>query len=512
MNLSFFGSFFNKKNDALHVPDSILVKKLKSLCLHSNLVVYNDVKIYHHKDVYNIPLIMLDPLRGLYIFEIKAWSYDDLQNSHIQKAKNQESTAQTLSFDNTRNIIRKKFNELTHNDGIPIFNYLIMENLSADEYEHLNDSFKELLPFNKLIFNDYQDSDIFKILQEVSQEDQTLPSISNILGTLFIQYAIIDNEGEVHIATQEQIDFINKEIQGLEILNGVPSSGKSTLLLLKSIVYLLENPFHKIIILKPTILACDILKKKLLEIVEHAIVELDLTSIEIITPRELINKHLKKYNKTTVDSISTIDEKLMKKKFKSADLLMCDDSNLLTQDFIEYLKKIQKNAKLVLVNEIDSLHELSLSKEFRNEKCEISFFKTVPYAKALQLIHILLKKGEKENIIVISNALTQEKLSYDLGSFALQTPQQLKSSENLMNQKFSQLMLATYEDINALSAKHIIMLDLCFTNPHKLEYALNIASHSVHLLYEEDCQEIINLKDKYESNQERTRVEGTTDS
>jgi hypothetical protein len=512
MNLSIFNSFFNKKSNTLHVPDSILVKKLKSLCTHSNLLVYNDIKIYHHKDRYNIPLIMLDPLRGLYIFEIKAWSYDDLKSAHIQKAKNQNASAKTLSFDNTHNIIRKKFNELTHHDGVPIFNYLIMENLSADEYEHLNDSFKELLPFNKLIFNDYHDSDIFKILQEVSPEDHTLPPINNILGTLFVQYAIVESESLIHFATQEQMDFINMPLEEISVLNGVPSSGKSSLILLKSIVSLLEDSSTTIIILKPTVLACDIFKKRLLEIVEHGIIEVDLSSIEIITPLELLNRHLKKINMPEVDTISNIDSQLMKKKFKSADVIMCDDSNLLPYSFIEYLKRIQKKSKLLFVNDKRSSHENSLTKEFKKEEQEIIFFETNPYAKVLQLTHNFFKHDKQESVMVISNSKTQEKLLDDIGSYVFQVPQQLDSSKHLINQEFSPLILATYTDINTLSAKHIIMLDLCSESPDKIEYALNIDTLSTYVLYQEDCQEIIDLKDKYESSQERARVEGTTDS
>jgi len=445
---------------------------------------------------------MLDPLRGLYIFEIKAWSYDDLKNANIQKAQNQDSTAQTLSFDNTHNIIRKKFNELTHNDGVPIYNYLIMENLSADEYQHLSDSFKELLPFDKLIFSDYQDSDIFKILQKASPEDSTLPSVDEILGTLFIQYAIIDNENSIHLASQEQINFIDKDLESVTLLNGGPRSGKTSSILLKSLISHLENPTIKIIILKPTILACDILKKKLLDIVEHAIVEADLSYIEVITPLELLNRNLQKSGKPEVTSISSIDKKLMQKSFKIADLIVCDDAGLLDDNFIDYLKHIQNKAKLLLVDEKNAQTENELTQSFKTLKCNINFIKTNPYAKALHLINNFLKNNKDENIIVISNSLTQEKLKEDLDSFITQTPEQLDSSKHLINQDFSPLLLATYADINTLSAKHIIMLDLCFTNPYEIEYALNIGSRSVSILYEEDCVEIVNLKDKYESSQE----------
>lgn len=504
-----FSSFFKKKQNALHVPDSILVKRLKSLSLHSNLLVYSNIEIYHHQNIFTIPLIMLDPLRGLYIFEIKTWSYDDLKNAHIQKAKNQDPSAQTLSYDNTHKIIRKKFNELTHNDGVPIFNYLIMENLSADEYQHLNSSFKELLPFSKLIFDDYQDSDIFQKLQDAADENHSLPSIGTILGTLFIQYAIVEDES-INIATKEQIEFLDTKLVSTHALNGLASSGKSTLLLLKSLIELLKNPSVKIIILKPTVLACDIFKKKLLEIVEHAIVEADLTSIEIITPLELLNRHLKKLAKAEDATLTQTPNELINKSFKVADIIMCDDANLLPESFLRYLKAIQKRKKLLLVNEKDSSSKHFLTKEFAKEKHSVYFLQTNPYAKALHLIQNLSQNGAQESLVVISNASTQEKLLEDLDSFVSQTPQILQNSQHLIDYKFSPLILATYADINALSVKHIIMLDITSCNPQEAEYALNLATLSTHILYEEECEEILNLKDIYESNQERRRVESQT--
>ena len=503
MNLSFITSLFKQKTKTLCVPDSILVKKLKSLSFHSNLLIYSNVKIYHHAKTYEIPLIMLDNLRGLYIFEIKGWSYDDLKNSNIQKAKNQDASKDTLSFDNKQEIIRKKFNELTHNDGVPIFNYLIMENLSADEYEHLDESLKKLLPFDKLIFNDYQDSDIFKILQKASEEKSSLPSTDEILGTLFVQYTILDEDSRLNLCSNEQIEFIDKPLEAVQILNGVPNSGKSSLLLLKSIVELFNNPSKKIIIIKPTILACDTLKKKLLEIVEHAIIEIDLTLIEIVTPQELINRHLQKLNKPLVkEKTLYIDEKLMHKSFQIADIIMCDDAGMYANNFIHYLRHIQKKSKLLLVNEKDSTVSKILNTNFRVNQPKLDFIQTNPHAKALHLIQSILLDSKDENILVVSNSLSREKLKDDLEFFILQDPELLDSSKHLMYQEFSRLILATYADINTISAKHIIILDLCFTNAYEIEYALNLASLSVSILYEEDCQEILDLRGKYESTQE----------
>lgn len=495
MNITSLTSFFKNKPEELKTLNTILIKKLKTLSEHTNLLVFNNVKIYHHASVYSIGLIVLDSLRGLYIFESKEWTYDELKNANIQKAEKQEHSQDTLAYENTQTIIKQKFNELTHNDGVPIFNYLLMENLNADEYEHLNDSFKDLLPQEKIIFSDSHEASILKKLHNAAQERDDLPSVDEIMGTLLTQYTILDTKGVMHLCTNEQRTFIDQPLEDITHLTGLHGSGKSNLLLLKAIVQLLDKKSDKILIVKPTVLACDIFRKKLLNIIEHAIVEVDLSSIEILTPVELINKHLDKLGKEHISHIS-ISPKLMKKKFNVADVIMCDDSDLFPHDFIEYLSHLQNMATLVLVSTLDK-GVANLTKNFRLSDKQINFYKTNPHAKALHIISTLITQNA-QNIVIVSNSLTREKLKDDLASFVDTKPEFINSSEPLINQNFNNLLFCSYSDISELNAKHIILMDLCFTSENQIEYAFNLAQTSIDVLYEEECQEIKDLRNKYE--------------
>lgn len=499
MNIPFISSLFKKKNKLLSVPDTILIKRIKNLSNQSNLLVFKDVNIYHHTEVYKVPLLVLDDLRGLYIFETKEWTFDELKNASIEKAEAQESSSQTLAFDNTQNIIKKKFNELTHNDGVPLFNYLLMENLNRDEYEHLNDSFKNLLPQNKIIFSDSSQADIFKKLQNASQENHNLPSVDAILGTLLIQYALLDNENELHLLTQEQRAFIDAPLESINYLNGVPASGKSNLLLLKSLVELLNKTAKKIVIIKPTVLSCDLLKKRLLDIVEHAIIELDLTAIEIMTPLELLNRHQQKLKRSPMNSFE-IDSKLMRSSFTIADIIMCDDVHLMPDGFIAYLQNIQKKSTLLLVNDAQN-DVLNLNYDYKKENRKIRFYNSNPHAKSMHLIASYLEDTTK-SVLVVCNSLSSEKLKEDLNSFVKEEAITLDSSTHLLNQNFTRLSFCHYSDTNELKADHVILMDLCFVSENEIEYALNLSTSSTDILYEEDCQEIVQLRDKHESRKE----------
>lgn len=511
MNIPFLTSLFKKKSKSLTIPDSILVKKLKSITESTALELYKDITIYHHIEKYLIPLMMLDVKRGIYLFEIKEWSYDELKNSKIEKAENQTASKDTLSYQKSQNIIDKKFNELTHHDSVPIFNYLLMENLNTDEYEHLDESFKELLPKNRVIFSDSSPEEIIQKLEYAEISPSPLPPKEDIIGNLFVQHTILNDDLTLKLCNAKQIEFIESEISGVKVLNVQNDTDKSTVLLLKTILEKLNKPDEDFIIIKPTRLACDILKKKLVDIVEHAIIEIDLTSIMIITPIELINMHRSKLRKEAIVGKIIIENSLMHKSFNLVELILCDDSNLLPDNFIEYLMHIQSNASLVLVNSTLKEAEYNFVQENTiNKNIDIQFYNANPHAKALQLISKLLQTVDAKDIVVVSNSLSKEKLNDDLEFFIKDKALLLDSSQNLINQNFDSLLLLTYSDTNALQAEHLILLDLCFTSQAEIDYALNMAKSSVSVIYEDNCKEIEELRIKYESNYERIRVEEET--
>ena len=510
MNIPFFPSLFKNKSKSLTIPDSILIKQLKSITKSSELSLYEEVTIYHHTKSYLIPLMLLDTKRGIYLFERKDWSYDDLKNSKIEKAQNQNSSKDTLSYQNTQTIIDKKINEITHHNSVPVFNYLLMENLNATEYEHLDESFKELLPKRRVIFSDSTPQEIIEKLQYAEISMIPLPSKDNIIGNLFIQHTIVKDDLSLKLCTDKQIEFIDSDISGLEILTASNDSDKSSILLLKIILEKLKDPNKQFIIIKPTLLACDILKKKLLDIVEHAIIEIDVTSIMIVTPIDLINMHLRKLKKVTIAGNVVIDKSLMHKSFNIANLILCDDSNLMPENFIEYLIHIQSKANLVLINSDIKEARFVFQNEFKENSAEVFFHKANQHAKTLQLISKLLQDSDAKEIIVVSNSLSKEKLNDDLEFFIKDKALLLDSSQNLINQNFDSLMLLTYRDTNALEAEHVILLDLCFTSQNEIEYALSIAKRTVDIIYEDECPEIENLRMKYESNYERDGMEEKT--
>lgn len=499
MNISSIFSLFKKKPKTLKFPDSLLIKKLKEVSKNNNLSIYENITIYHHAQSFFIPLLILNPTKGIYLFEYKEWSYDDLKNATLTKATNQDPSSNALAYEKAHRFIKQKFNELTHNDGVSIYNFLLMPNLSSEKYQHLDESLKELLAHQKVIFSDSLESDIFHKLNEVPASESLMPDEVHIMGNLLIQYLILSQNNNMHLATSEQIEFIDSTTNGLETLRGSSYSGKTSSILLKAILETLRNAELKIIIIEPTTIACDILKQKLINIVEYAIIEVDITSIEIITPLDLVNKHLSKLKKPNLEVMLSIDDKLMLKNFNVADLIICDDSNLLSFEFINYLIHIQKNSSLILVNEhSDKESTYEFKKSFKPAKLEVLFKQANQHAKALQIISSILKDNNSKDILVVSDNLSKRKLKDDLEFFIKDEAVLLDSSNNLISQDLDNLLLCSYSQISTMNSKFVILMDIADASLNEVKHAIHLALETAYILYEEDCENIKTLKEEHD--------------
>ena len=478
MNLSSLTSLFKKnKTKTLGLPESLLVKKLKLLAKENDLLIFENITIFHHSKNFFIPLLILEKSKGIFLFEYKGWSYDDLKNAKAQKATNQDASNDTLAFEKSHEFIKRKFNELLHNDGVPISNYLLMENINIDQYKHLDNSFHELLPEDKVMFNDSSKESILEKMMQIDHQVPPTYDISKIMSTLLIQYAIIDSDSTIHLAASEQMNFIDSQLLSYETLSGPSGSGKTSSILLKAILEKLKNPTLKIVIIKPNNLSCDILKKSLLDTVEHAIIEIDLTSIEIVTPS------------------------FYKNRSKQYDLTICDDSWAYDDDFIAELKMVRNNNHVIMVETINRPSTpLTFNKNFKNQYKDTFYYQVNPYAKSLQIITSLLLTAKASDILVVGSVLDKVKLFDDLEYYIEGNVTVLESNKGLVDQNLNSLLLASYDDICSIEADYVILMDINSTEIKKLEYAFNLCRKSVYVLYDEESEKLQLIRKNFESN------------
>jgi len=493
-------SFFSQKTTSTSTD---YIDKLKHIAQKKNLFFFSDVAIYHHARTYILPLIMFDPQRGLYLFEIKEWDYTRLQKANI--VQEESSPAEnTLAYHSMQQVIYEKLDELSHTRNLPIYNYLICTHLTSQEYAQLPETLQKYLPQNTIIFQDTKEHTIYEILF-FNKKPLPIPlSTHTILGSLFIQYTFI-KEDKPYFANKEQRAFIDTSLHSLTTLLAPPKSGATQTILLKAVVEILRAPYKKVLIIKPNTLSKDILQKQLIALIEHAIIEFDFTALEILTPQELIIRHLHKLKKQPFShiSLSCIEPSLMKKKFSVADIIFCDDVAFLDAPFIEYLKHIQKKKKLVLVNTHEDTYTFSLQHTYLPAKRKIYFYETNPLAKTMHLVASLYTQFPQDTILIVSSVETKEKLFEDMQSFVQAPLSCIDATQHLIHNTLQNILLASYHEIIDIEADHLIALDTSKHTKEELEYALFIASKNTYVVYEEETQSLQDLKEKYENNKDR---------
>ncbi len=496
MKIPFLSSFFKKKQEHISIDRSKLITTLESVCQINHFSLYSNLIIYNFNKNYNIPYLILDPSRGFYIFKTKDWSYEDLKDATISKSDNKNSTDETISYNSTNSFIKKRLKEITGDDDIEIYNYLLMQNLSFQEYQKLDISFKELLPEQKILFNDSLESDIKTKLTSQPSKQKAMPDETLMMANLLVQYQVLPENQELSLAIKEQINFIDSDLTGLNILCGDMHSGKTTALLLKVLRENLRNPELKITIIEPTIFACKTTNHTLQKLVERSDLNTDLTSIEIITPIQLINKHHSHIGLAPLDKILHIDKKLMSSNFYLADLLLCDDSDLLSLEFINYIKHIQKKDSLLLVSE--SLTEdanFRFYKNFRDKKLECFFKQGTNHINALRIISNILKLDSSTKILIVGNYENIEKIYETVKSTAGDNIVLLEPNNNLSRSNTSNIILCAYTQINAITPDSVILLDTENISLDEINYAINMAKNSTFILYNEQTDKIQRLKE-----------------
>ncbi|MEA3229221.1 MAG: hypothetical protein U9P38_09145 [Campylobacterota bacterium] len=476
-------SFFNIAKRTLLTPKSLLINKLYSVASKNNFLIYKNITIYEGKRGFLVPLIIVDKNRGIYIFKVESHSYDELKNSKLQDIKKQGFNR--LSFEKIQNLIDIKLENIEKK--VPIFKFLLMENLNIAQYDYLDSSFHDLLPKDIILFNDTSEADILKKFQTISSPLESVIDISAVIGSLLFQYSIKEDNSH-YLVTTEQMKFIDADIEGEVTLKGKIGSGRTSLLLLKAVHDILNESTLTIVIVKSTLLASQRLERQLLNLLKDNRITIDRDSIKILTPRDIVNKHLKKLHKKELGRKLKIDKDLMKKRFYLADKLFCDDVDFIENEFLTYLIHIQKERTVLFVTNNNYKETYSLTKSFRLENQKVSFYICEPYKKALEIVKNILTSSAPQNILIVSNNIIgQELIKHHL-------------EIDLDKEIVDDIQLSIYNDIHGLSAKSVILMDGCVASFRDLAYSFYLAKRDTYVLHDEMCEQINSLRNSYENN------------
>ncbi len=516
MDLPFF-SLFQKKTVTLSALESQLINNLKSYATNTQTTFLNEVSLFHQKDHLRIPALLFDKERGLYIFEKKSWNFQELKNAKVESNKQNPKKESSLKIEESDDFVTMKFNDILHNDGCQSTHILLLEHLSKNDYENLDPSFAALIPENRVLFSDENDETIALKLSEALDISEEILDEKEMISTLISHEVIIDDETkEISLPTLEQREFIETPLQNNSLLIAPYGSGKSTTLLLKALYHILLDREEKIIIIQNSQYGVDKLKSQLLDIIEFGLIDIDFERLEIITDQQLMQKHYMKLYKKPYKMGHLPTDKMLSKSYKAAPLIFCDDAELHSQDFLQYLKHIQKNELLLLstaLNESMNYTTYHLEKSFRCSKDLLNLlknyynytfeeqFQATPYAEDIQITQgneiiltllsakrVLKESKQKDLLIVMPDEKSVEIIQEELNEYLGNIASSIDMQESSLYQNFTGVIVTQISKLSSIQRDHVIVSGV--DNEmlmYELSYAISRGKKSTHIILTQEC-------------------------
>ena len=473
MNIPLLSKFFGKKNTRLQPIDSPLVSQLKKFADRNGYPLFKNTPVFHRSQKVEVPLLLFIPYTGLVLFEHKEWSYSELRTAKISKTSHADTSENSLAFESVGDFIKEKFVDLSGLDDIVIFNFVIMEQLRQEEFELLDESFHELLPKERILFQDSTDETMDEKFKALHTKKETY-TIQNTLPYIFSQYMILSGK-KLYFANKEQRTFIEKPLKGIENLAAKRQSGKSLCLLQKALLEKLQDPLKKITIITPTHLQAELLKHTLLELVERSSIVLDMNEIAICTPMEILDEH--------------------KQKREEPDLLLVDDAYLMDDEFIGYLKQTQKEKPLLLVNSPLDDATFTFTQSYHGS-CE--FIQSTEFPALMKKLAQLLHKNKREDILIFTTEQNFQAMKEDIESFTAEKLSYINTQESLREQTDTRIKLCNYDTHIPFHASYTFLIRPCQSDYSALEYLVQSSKIKSFIIYEDECDTIQKLKKSLE--------------
>ncbi len=493
MNIPILSKLFSKKKEPLAQIDSLLIQQLKKVANKNSFDLFENTPVFYHSTKMDIPLAVFLPQKGLVLFEYKEWHFEELKDVVASKTSHAKSAPNTLSFENRSDFIREKFLDLSQYEDIDIFNFVLMEHLSEEEFDRLDESFHQYLPKERILFSDSTDANIEKKFSSLEPR-RTDYTRNNTLPYIFSQYMILKKETPF-FATKSQREFIDSKEEATQCISlyAPRLSGKSTILLQKALLAHLLHPQHKVAVIAPTLLHVELLRHLLLNIIERSALVIDMNAVEILCGDELIRRHSHALGKKTLSS--KIERFHFNKDFHFADTLYIDDSDLMEEKFVSYLLKLQKKRTLLLVNPKQVSPTHTLEQSYHQES---SFEVTSScFTTLLKTLH-KLNPPNTADVLIFTDSTDKEAMAEDIYGFTGREVEIFNMQIPLHEQQTDAILLCEYTIYNPLQCDYAFFLDPCCSDIETLSY-LNFASHKKSFfLSEQECDTISKLEKELE--------------
>lgn len=466
------------KNEFIDIVQHAKIKNtqetLKDAVLNANGIFLHDFTLFHYENSFTFNILIFLPHHGLYLGEKILWKADELKKAYLERpGKNDRRNPATL-LELSETLIQHKLEDVLSFNFTPIERFFWMENLSEAEFDLLGDSFHQLLPKNRLIFNDDDIQGIQNKLHTLGTYQEEPHSKLKVLGSLKAHTLLLPTDSKPFGAflSQEQQNFLDTPLSSsIVALNGGYGSGKSTVLIRKVIQLLLEQPQSKVMIIAPTLLNIDMLREELIVITEFAALTLNLSHIHFFP--------LSTHN----DPIETTA------MFHNSSIIVCDDAHLFKSGTLGSIITHQVN-RILLLSSCAPLHEINtytLKNSYRAplvKRVHFSHTKGALFTVLSGLYELREKFPKSPILIILPDELLILEYKHAIDEHLHLESQILNAAFSLQYKNFDAITLSTSQFINGLEAPHCYLINL---NPEDLLYslALSRASEIVTIISEE---------------------------
>lgn len=272
-----------------------IVNKFKAIYKNENYTAY----LYLEPKIKNLnpDLILLDPLKGVVVIEIKAWSIDYIESINNKEIKS--SDGKTLHnpayrtrdyFNSLKSLLSSKkallndSNELRFNLSARVFLCEIKssEAKESDICEYLNH-----YPTRILYKDEIKDLSIDILFEKSMKKKMNRNTFNLIRTTIFPELRLnanSDMESIIQALDIKQEAFTKRVPRGHFHISGIPGSGKTAILIARAIYMLKCNPDWRIAIITYNKSLSSKIESKLDSLVQELnFMDIDISKIEVKT-------------------------------------------------------------------------------------------------------------------------------------------------------------------------------------------------------------------------------------
>ncbi|ADR33279.1 hypothetical protein Sulku_0613 [Sulfuricurvum kujiense DSM 16994] len=476
MFFSFFNSFFSKstpQSPSQNVCDDDSEQKefFRFFAREENGYFYENFNLFYQDTHISIDLLFFIPYRGLLFGEKLQWDAETLQGATVKLPSQKNDAEPSTRLGRTEAAIRHKLEDILSFDSTVCERFIWLSRLSEDEFDTLDSSFHELLPKERLIFNDSTKESIHHKLCTLAPKLSEPYQKQRIMGSLQSHMLLVPTEEKSNgtFLSDEQKKFLETDYSDtVTSLFGEYHSGKSTVLIRKALLLLLNKPDVKILIITPTLIGGEILRNELVSLIEYGALKVELASLTFSTPA---------YTQNITEFAG----------FQSASVVMCDDAYTMEKDFLDALIAHREKRWLLL--------------SFHNEYIPISdstlilhnnYQKNIPFAKIpasadnalltlLLELRVRMQSINAEEIMVIlqdDERINDYKEAID--EYFRINARLLTPEFSLQYQNLDDLIITTPENAYGLHMPHIYLVTS--DESEHYTYALSRASESATII------------------------------